>query len=228
MQFWNDGSDFIALYSLLSRSPSDAAESAADRHLRAFDASRYRVEIMLRPPVVPAPPQPKKRADTGSHLVATYDKFRDVTSLHTPRMRVSGSEFEGIEIDAWYAWSGAGTSPAAIDPARDTVAFMVHSVRSLDDDWLLSGARDIILLVDGERISFDAERRGDVTQRLLFEEVRAEIPLGRLLRVANATKVEGKTGGTTFVLRPNQLAVLREFAARLASPALRPSAAARP
>jgi hypothetical protein len=76
--------------------------------------------------------------------------------------------------------------------------------------------RDLILLIDGERLVLDKPSHDhSVVGERLFEYMRVTIPSDLLLVLAFAQKVEGRLGSTEFELTKSQQAVLAKYAEHL-------------
>jgi hypothetical protein len=79
--------------------------------------------------------------------------------------------------------------------------------------WQFLRDHDLILLLDGTtRLTLPGVRESDVGTMFLKENIAFQIPTADMLKVGNATKVEGRLGTWDFTLKPAEIEKFREMA----------------
>lgn len=145
----------------------------------------------------------------------SYDRFRDVTVIQTPRVeargQVPGTGSSTFEMRAFTVCLGDGLCA----PERIQMSLMTSS-----DGWLFLHARDVILLVDGQRLHYgEAERSGGIGgSRTVYEHLSWPMPAEDFRRMAFADVVEAKVGAHEFAIPPARREALRRLVTLLDSP----------
>ena len=150
----------------------------------------------------------KVRFDTG------YDKFEKRTTVKIdpeasdPTMDVG----HGIVLKAFFRFKG--------EALREPVAHATLKFSTDARDWRFVPRRDLIVWIDGERISFaNRGRVGEVAEppdrirpgRTLYFGISRDV----LAKIAYGRVVEMKLGSRSFKLAPGQLEVLRDLLERM-------------
>lgn len=144
----------------------------------------------------------------------TYDKFTDFSNVQVGPFGLSTFGTENIRLAAGFNFTG--------QELKDEPRFYLYAV-SRSPDWRFLENREIILLVDGERINLgEAERKGtvneprssvgrfgggvSVTETLFVHITRAELE-----KISKAKLVEIKTGRFAFTLKDEHQEAFRDL-----------------
>ena len=136
----------------------------------------------------------------------TYDKFRDVTSVSGESARVSS-----LHMVPTCLHKGEKLTAAA-----DLHCYLIF--RSASRSWEFLKSRDLIFLVDGERVDLgkgthegdvsSSRYRVGVTERMMFKIPRAELE-----KITAASSVEFKLGYVEGKLDPKDLKGIKDVLA---------------
>jgi hypothetical protein len=139
-------------------------------------------------------------------LQVKYDRFKDLTTVTVPAMRLTGSVLRGLM--ATVIGTHDGERRAA--PKEVGLLFFSFSDTTQFDDETIS----LIFLVDGERINASDVKRVErsYSSGSYHEGVFAPMSAAMLKRLADAKSVEGQLGSIEFKLKPEYQAWIGEVA----------------
>lgn len=154
-----------------------------------------------------ASPTPKPIKKPGffnrARFETKYDKFKDETTVQFKRLPLTGTGRRLMSGETLYL-IGAFRFKGQTLAASVNVAYLGFISES--ENWLYLRDRDLIALIDGERLVLgSAERDSDVGLGRVSEVLVFEIPHETLLRLANGTQVEMQLGLREFKLKDNHL-----------------------
>jgi hypothetical protein len=137
-----------------------------------------------------------------------YDRFEDLTTIRIRPMPLDPSITDGISISALFAFNGQ------TPPRREPITLQIISA---SDQWRYLYNRELILLVDGERMPMGMLARDFAVEQsgMFLESMSKIIPYDIFLRIANAKKVEGRIGRKEFEMTPDYLKAFRDLASRM-------------
>lgn len=164
---------------------------------------------------LPFPPPPSY-VPHGS-VSARYDKFKDIWAVISTTIGVDLDKPEGpynirsrpMAMYLRVVAVRSGKSPAAIR-ADDKVAIVLTSEAA---DWQFLGDRQLRVLADGRRYTFDTMRSSQVAP--LEETLITDVPVRQFLEIINASTTEWQAGSHEFRLEPSGSATLKIFASIL-------------
>lgn len=155
------------------------------------------------------PPLGKDAIEHVGQVISKYDRFTDKSKIELA-LRVKGEYLDGLYLVAFCIYSGQ----VVPDNAK-----VILGIVSVGDKFKFETSNKIILLVDGQRQSYDPERfprtsdGGTVIELLLLKR---EFSVDELLKMVNATEFAGRAGGyEEFEVSAGQKKTLMEFAQRM-------------
>jgi hypothetical protein len=198
--------------------PTAAAPTSISelRRLRAENDSLRAVIELLRgapsrtrrgtSPPATAPSVAIPDRPTASHsgeLKVEFDRFRNYTTASLSNIPLG----KGLNLAAYYLMPGN-------TPGRpERVIFMLTSS---SDDWRYLRCHSIDLLVDGIPYSVGrTDHDGRVGTGYVLEFITFSVPTDEFLRMAVATRVEGKVCNTEFALLPSDMIGMVDLASRM-------------
>jgi hypothetical protein len=151
---------------------------------------------------------------SGWGLDVHYDRFDDKTKVSTVPSKVGNAlgakqEKQELHLQATYECTG---DTSRCRPGNIELRFLSRSVGEY------TGSNQLSFIADGKRIQRSVKWTGEYEQKVLTEHVTATIKFEELLILANAEKVEGRLGGTTFTFSDDNFAAIRAVACEI-SPA---------
>jgi hypothetical protein len=141
----------------------------------------------------------------------TYDKFRDATTTELKLGRVINGRHHTARIDVCRFYKGEGRN-------KDRGAPRLYFVSRSSESWVYLKYRPLILLVDSNRMELSIDHDGTVGKGYVLEHMWADLSDIQLAKISAAKTVEGRLGSDEFVLQPNQIAAIKEFAALISNP----------
>lgn len=107
---------------------------------------------------------------------------------------------------------------SALLPAGAPPSFVTLLIESRGGTTPAGGPQQVEFVADGRPIAL-AERAGAPSRSgdLLFLSTEARVPFGGFLRLAVASRVDGRVWGIPFRLLDRQLEILRAYAVRVAA-----------
>ena len=107
-------------------------------------------------------------------------------------------------------YSYPGQTPAP--PSDVTIYF-----GSTPDVWSTSDDRQLIMIVDGERLNFGQVKRLSTyfSAGVVADTYGVNVSLADFLKLANAKSVEMSLGGDESRLAPDHMEALKDFASRM-------------
>jgi hypothetical protein len=146
---------------------------------------------------------------TRTALFAQYDRIRgstEVQSLVFIRVPMLGPS-----VEMWMHAFHRDT--ALVAPLKDVVLVFKSASGTQTSGWQFLKNNDLhVLLNDSERLRFEGAHEGDVGPILLKEVIAFRIPTSELMRIGQASKVEGLLGNWRFDLKPEEITKVREMA----------------
>ena len=141
----------------------------------------------------------------------SYDKFDHVTEVSSGASGVSNAigrkqDKQDLRLQVVYECAG---ETSHCRPDNVELSFISYSVGEY------TGADQLILIANGQRIRLSVKWTGAYERKPLVEHVTAAITLEEFLNVANAEEVEGRLGGTTFALSPENFVAIRALASEI-------------
>ncbi len=139
-----------------------------------------------------------------------FDRVSGQTNLQQTILKTSGGLTGGrfpMTVNARYSWRGQGA------PAPAQFAYLSFSTwPRTDAGWQWRSDNQLRVVVDGEqRATYNGRYSGDTQKDGLYENVTYQIPIGDLVVMSAATRVEGRIGAREFTFDGADLAKLREF-----------------
>lgn len=160
-------------------------------------------------------PKPIKKPGffSRARFETKYDKFKDETTVQFKRLPLTGTGrrvWSGETLYLVGAFHFKGQTLAT--PVK--VAYLGFISES--ENWLYLRDKNLIALIDGERLDLgSADRDSNVRLGKVSELLVFEIPHETLLKIANGTSVEMQLASREFKLKDNHLFALRELAERM-------------
>ena len=149
-------------------------------------------------------------APVQTALFAQYDHIRGVTDVSTiVFIRTGGMFGHPVQLDL------RAMHPDTVlrQPLADVYLLFQSESSTETQGWQFLRDHDLILLLDGStRLTLPGVRESDVGTMFLKENIAFQIPTSDMLKVGNATKVEGRLGTWDFTLKPNEIEKFREMA----------------
>jgi hypothetical protein len=142
-------------------------------------------------------------------IEATYDKFKDRTTLVLEYMEVGGGDLVWMGA---VAFASGRAYPSASDPVF--LGFSLHNER-----WRCLDGCEVVFLVNGERLRLGVAENMD--REILagrygaVERVGVAVPFEVFKKIAFADRVEFQIGTDEGFLKAEQFAALRDFASRI-------------
>lgn len=158
---------------------------------------------------------PPRKFKHGAKFATRYDKFKDQTTVLFYPMAVSGTaryllSSEMLGLFAAFTYSGK-TQPASVSE-------VIIAFTSTSPDWVYLKDRELIALVDGERLPLgEAARDSSVKYGGVEEMLAVTVSYDHLLKLTNARVVEMKLGDREIKLKEKHLEALRDLASRMKS-----------
>lgn len=144
-------------------------------------------------------------------LEVRYDRFDNVTTISTVPSKVSNAlarkqEARELHLQVTYECKGDTKS---CRPDNIELRFLSRSAGEY------TGSDQLTFLADGQRIHSSVRWRGEYEQKILTEHVIATVNLEEFMTLANADKVEGRLGGTTFAFSDDNVTAIRALADKI-------------
>lgn len=144
--------------------------------------------------------------DHKEKITATYDKFKDITTLKLQSMEVG----EGV-----YLYALAMCSGMRLPSSTDNVHFLfsLHN-----NSWQCLNGCGVTFLINGKRVSFGVADHVDRKVGGAYgvqEVVAIEVPYDLFLTIASSSDVEVQAGRDEFTLKTKHKEALRDFASRM-------------
>ncbi len=166
-------------------------------------------------PSMPTPtPAAKRQFKHNGRFITRYDKFKDQTSIILAPFPVTGTiryvmSSEMLGMGAMFIHPGQKLSR--------TVDKIALYFQSSSKDWKYLRDRQLIALIDGERVPLgEGERNSDIKLGGVEETLFFPISRETLARITNGKMVEIQLGGVReFVLKDKLLEALRDFESRM-------------
>jgi uncharacterized protein (UPF0333 family) len=153
----------------------------------------------------------------NSRVTQAYDLARNITLVNLKPVRIAGTVSNGLELQAFAYFHGR-------TPLEKPVIVSLFIISTAKNETFDSN-RELVFLLDGERLSAGTMQRGDRScwkhARLRrdcaywVEKMDLFVPYRHFRRIVNAKKVEGRIGTRPFELKGISLEALRNFASRL-------------
>lgn len=149
-------------------------------------------------------------------VTSEYDKFKDLTLVSSDFMRVSGSNWNGGQLDLSVQFTYPGR---VATPPRGVLLYFW----SATSDWRFTELPALRAIADQERLDLgtatEIERQVhmDPSSVSVREYVSVVIPLTLFQKLARAGSVEMQLGNIEFRLSDRHLATLRAVASRMSS-----------
>jgi hypothetical protein len=161
---------------------------------------------------------PKGKYKHNKKIESEYDKFRDETTVRLTYL----SPLPSIGPVRLYI------IPSFHYPGKivKTPEFVVFWFQSSSSDWQFLHDRELLAIVDGERIDLgealrvegtvNSSRSGRYSSSVSVSEMLGlKIPLETFLRIIKAKVVEMRLGNVGFKLADDHLEALKDFASRM-------------
>jgi hypothetical protein len=139
-----------------------------------------------------------------------YDKLKDKTRVRLLGMQVEGTLLDGLQMSLLFVIKGERTTK----PVSQVTLIMT----STSKDWrYLTGSTSLRAIVDGQMVELGKlpRTRSEVGQGYVIEHLLKKVPGEIVLRLASSKKLEMQLGDLKFAITPQQLAIIRDFAARI-------------
>ena len=140
-----------------------------------------------------------------------YDRFKDYTSLKVDLGRVFKDSRHEVELSFHRTFRGEGRSAKGGTPR---MCFNSDS----NEGWVYLDYHPITLLVDGERMRFDAKHDGSIGKGYVLEFMWVDPSESQIERIFRANNIEGQVGIREFKLSSEQVAAIKEFATLCVTP----------
>ncbi len=150
---------------------------------------------------------PHKPSTYHVKVTQKYDRFENHTTVIVDGIRPSAFG-ENMNIAALYVMEG--TKPSLPD-------IVALSLRSVARNWLYRHCHSLHLIADGTRLRLpETTHKGSVLDAgTVSEMVNVFLPRRDFLKIAYASKIEGKLCNTEFELVDDDIAALRAFVSRM-------------
>jgi hypothetical protein len=143
-------------------------------------------------------------------IEATYDKFKDVTTLSLEYMEVR----EGVGLGAAAFAKGRGY------PSTSTPVVLMFSIWSeWNEQWHCLHGCEVVFLVNEQRMRLGVAKNGDpqIGRGGVIEVIGVTLPYETFRRIAFADSVEFQVGTDEATLKQNHLAALPTLPAAYSS-----------
>jgi hypothetical protein len=148
--------------------------------------------------------------DSNPQIEVSYDRLKDRTRVRLLGLQVEGTLLDGLQMSLLFVFKGQRqTKP---------VAQVTLIMTSTSVGWrFLEGSRNLRATIDGVMLNLGDLPRvsSQVGQGYVIEHLMKKVPGEIVLKLAASKKLEMQMGGMEFKLTPEQLALLRNFAAHM-------------
>lgn len=138
-----------------------------------------------------------------------YDKFHDELRLSVSLGEVFRGPDSRLRLDV------TRVSPGVL---RTRGGVNLHFIGNGSDGWRYLKFRRVVLMVDGERWTYDPEHHGDVMKGGVLEQLFVPLTEERFLKLAGAKSAEIKVAGDVIKLSYADLQAIRELASLIGDP----------
>lgn len=144
-----------------------------------------------------------------------YDRFNNATVFSAGPFYVRRLSF-GDPNDHTMQMSASYSCPGREQCTPDTIGV---ALLSNSKDWVFLQSHDVVMLVDGQRLAYEAVQTGDVYLGGVNEVVAWNMPVGDFTRLTSAETAELRVGSVEFGLPAGRREPLVDLARTLSATA---------